>query len=196
MAANTARFSGPHHADQIRRFAEALRGQYALAVRDKTMNEETAREFLRHTLATVAYRAEKAINNAPGEFAGFKASETTRTPLQILAHMGDLFDWALSMAKGKTVWNDAPPRSWEAESARFFAAVKTFDDYLASDNEVEKPLEKLFQGPVADALTHVGQINLLRRMFDSPVRGENYFRAEIEIGRVGAEQSANRTEFD
>jgi hypothetical protein len=160
------------------------------------MNDELTREFLRHTVATVAYRGGKAITGAPEGFADFKASETTRTPLQILAHIGDLFDWALSMAKGKTVWNDASPLGWEAESARFFAVVKTLDDYLASDNEIEKPLEKLFQGPVADALTHVGQINLLRRMFDSPVRGENYFRAEIEIGRVGAEQSANRTEFD
>ncbi len=158
------------------------------------MNEE--REFLRHAVATVAYRGGKAIAGAPEGFADFKASATTRTPLQILAHIGDLFDWALSMAMGKTVWNDAEPLSWEAESERFFSAVKAFDDFLASDNEISKPLEKLFQGPVADALTHVGQINLLRRMFDAPVKGENYFRAEIEIGRVGAEQSANRVEFD
>jgi hypothetical protein len=160
------------------------------------MNDEQKREFLRHTVATVAYRGEKAIAGAPEGFADFKSSESTRTPLQILAHIGDLFDWALSMAHGKTIWNDAPPLSWEAEAERFFATVKAFDDFLASDAPVAKPPEKLFQGPVADALTHVGQINLLRRMFDAPVRGENYFRAEIEIGRVGAEQSANRTEFD
>jgi hypothetical protein len=160
------------------------------------MSDETTREFLRHTVATVAYRGAKAIKDAPEDFADFKASATTRTPVQILAHIGDLFDWALSIARGKTVWNDAAPLPWEAESERFFAAVKAFDDYLASDNEIAKPLEKLFQGPVADALTHVGQINLLRRMFDAPVRGESYYRAEIEVGRVGAEQSANRVEFD
>ena len=97
------------------------------------MNDEQKREFLRHTVATVAYRGGKAITGAPGGFADFKASETTRTPLQILAHIGDLFDWALSMAKGKTVWNDAKPLAWEAESERFFAAVKAFDDYLASN---------------------------------------------------------------
>lgn len=157
---------------------------------------ETTREFLRHTVATVAYRGGKAISGAPDGFADFKASETSRTPLQILAHIGDLFDWALSMAKGKTVWNDAKPLSWSAESERFFAVVKSFDDYLSSAEPIAKPLEKLFQGPVADALTHIGQINLLRRIFDAPVRGENYFKAEIEIGRVGAEQSANRIEFD
>ena len=153
-------------------------------------------EFLRHTVATVAYRGGKAIKDAPEGFADFKASETTRTPLQILAHIGDLFDWALSMARGKTVWNDAQPLAWEAESERFFAAIKAFDEFLASGEEIAETTEKLFQGPIADALTHVGQINLLRRMFDAPVKGENYFRAEIEIGRVGADQSANRVEFD
>jgi hypothetical protein len=160
------------------------------------MEDRILREFLRHTVATVAYRGGKSIRDAPAGFADFRASETTRTPAQILAHIGDLFDWALSMARGKTVWNNAQPLAWNDETERFFAAIKAFDDYLASDEAIAKPLEKLFQGPVADALTHVGQLNLLRRMFDAPVRGENYFRAEIEIGRVGAEQSANRTEFD
>lgn len=160
------------------------------------MEEKSTREFLRHTLATVAYRGGKAICNAPADFADFKASETTRTPLEILAHIGDLFEWALTMAQGTTRWNDAKPLNWNDESQRFFDSIKVFDDYLASAEPIKKTLEKLFQGPVADALTHVGQINLLRRMFDAPVRGENYFKAEIEIGRVGEKQSANRTEFD
>jgi len=154
------------------------------------------RQFLRHTVATAAYRGGKAIANVPVGFADFKAAETTRTPLQILAHIGDLFDWALTMAHGKTVWNDAKPLDWDAESGRFFAAIKAFDDFLASGEPIACPIEKLFQGPVADALTHIGQINLLRRMSEAPVRGENYFTAEIEIGRVGAQQSANRSEFD
>ena len=160
------------------------------------MEEKLNREFLRHTLATVAYRGGKAIKNAPENFGDFKASETTRTSLQILAHIGDLFHWALTIAQGRTVWNDAKPLSWDDESNRFFTAVKTFDDYLASDETLSESLEKIFQGPIADALTHVGQINLLRRMFDAPVKGESYYRAEIQIGRVGENQSANRLEFD
>ncbi len=160
------------------------------------MEDIVKREMLRHTLATVAYRGGKAISNAPEAFADFKASETTRTPLEILAHIGDLFDWALTIAEGKTVWKDAKPLNWNDESKRFFGVVKAFDNYLACDEPLNNPIEKLFQGPVADALTHVGQINLLRRMFEAPVRGENYFKAEIEIGRVGENQSANRTEFD
>jgi hypothetical protein len=160
------------------------------------MENRSTRDFLRHTVATVAYRGAKATANAPDGFGDFKSFETTRTPLEILAHIGDLFDWALSMAVGQTVWKNAKPLAWERERERFFATVKRFDDHLASDAPVASPLEKLFQGPVADALTHVGQLNLLRRMFESPVRGENYFKAEIEIGRIGAEQSARRVEFD
>ena len=157
---------------------------------------KSEREFLRHTVATVAYRGAKAIDGAPAGFADFNASATTRTPAQILAHLGDLFDWALSMARGEPLWRNSEPLEWKAETERFFAAVKAFDDFLASDNEIRQPLAKLFQGPVADALTHVGQINLLRRIYDAPVKGENYYRAEIEVGRVGAQQSANRVEFE
>ncbi|MEP6904088.1 MAG: hypothetical protein ABJA66_20380 [Actinomycetota bacterium] len=160
------------------------------------MEETSTRQFLRHILATVAYRGGKAIKDAPAGFSDFKASETTRTPLQILAHIGDLFDWAFSMAQGKTVWKEAKFLNWNDESKRFFDVLKAFDNYLASDEPINNPIEKLFQGPVADALTHVGQINLLRRMFDAPVGDENYFKAEIEIGRVGENQAANRTGFD
>ncbi len=160
------------------------------------MSTDSERALLRHTVATVAYRGGKALANAPESFGDFKASTTTRTPLQILAHIGDLFDWALTIVQGEIVWKDAPPSSWAGETERFFAALKTFDDFLVSGELQAATTEKLFQGPIADALTHIGQINLLRRMFDSPVKGESYFRAEIEIGRVGAKQSANRVEFD
>jgi hypothetical protein len=163
---------------------------------DQMKQENIKSEMLRHTVATVAYRGGKAIAHAPEGFAQFRASETTRTPLEILRHIGDLFDWALTMAEGATRWRDAPELAWNAESERFFAALKTFDDYLAAGETLACAEEKLFQGPIADALTHIGQINLLRRMFDAPIRGENYFKAEIEIGRVGENQSANRTEFD
>ena len=157
---------------------------------------EDKRQLLRHTVATVAYRGGKAIVSVPAGFNSFRLNETTRTPEQILAHVGDLFDWALSLARGKQAWHNSTPQPWDAEVARFFAALKSFDDYLASDNELGCPAEKLFQGPIADALTHVGQISLLRRMAGAPVKGENYFVAEIETGRLGPEQSSKRYEFD
>jgi len=155
-----------------------------------------ARDLLRHVVATVAYRAAKALRDAPADFGGFRAGGGTRSPGEILAHMGDLFDWALSIAEGRERWNSATPRPWAEEGERFFGAVKRFDDYLASPAALGSSAEKLFQGALADSLTHIGQINLLRRLAEAPVRGESYFRAEIERGRVGRDQAAPRREFE
>lgn len=160
------------------------------------MNTDPKREMLRHTVATLAYRGGKAMRGAPENFATFRASETTRTPGQILAHIGDLLDWALSQAKGKQEWQNAEPLVWERGVARFFAALNALDEYLASDLPLGLQCEKIFQGAIADALTHVGQIAMLRRMAGAPVRGENYSRAGITAGRVGAEQAAPVQEFD
>jgi hypothetical protein len=152
--------------------------------------------MLRHTLATLAYRAGKAVRGAPEGFADFRAGEGGRTPVQILAHMGDLFDWALTMTDGAAVWNDAAPLPWDEEVARFFAALERFDTRLAAGRPLANPATKVFAGPVADALTHTGQIAMLRRMAGAKIRGESYFKADIVIGRVGFEQAAPRREFD
>jgi len=152
--------------------------------------------ILRHTVATLAYRAGKALRGAPPEFASFRAAEGTRTPLEILAHLGDLFDWALGMADGKHVWNPVKADSWDTQVARFFAALEAFDNRLASPAPLGFDAGRLFQGPIADALTHVGQINMLRRMAGCAVRGENYFKAKIAVGHVGLDQAAPVVEFD
>jgi len=157
---------------------------------------DAGREFLRHTLATLAYRGGKALRDAPPSFAAFRAGVATRTPLEILAHMGDLFDWAVSLARGEHKWQNARPQSWDEQVERFFAALQRFDEILAGDAPLGCPAEALFQGPVADALTHTGQIALLRRLADAPVKGENFFKADIQAGRVGSEQAAPRVEFD
>jgi len=153
-------------------------------------------DLLRHTVATLAYRAGKAMRGAPAEFANFRAGEGGRTPAEIVAHMSDLFDWALALADGKHFWRTSPPLEWEAGEARFFAALEAFDRRLASDQPLAAQPEKLFQGPIADALTHTGQIAMLRRMAACPCRGENYFAAQIETGRVGLAQAAAVVEFD
>jgi hypothetical protein len=154
-----------------------------------------SRTLLRHTLATLAYRGGKTIRNAPAGFAEYGAPKSSRIPAKILAHMGDLMDWALSMADGSRKWHDSTPLAWDEEGERFFACVKRFDDYLASDQPLQATAEKLFQGPIADALTHVGQLAMLRRMAGAPIQGENYFAAEITVGRVGADQAAPRKPF-
>lgn len=155
-----------------------------------------ARALLRHTLATLAYRGGKTIRDAPASFAAYGAPATQRTPVQILSHIGDLMDWALSMADGSRKWHDSTPLPWEKEGERFFTTLKRFDDFLASDAPLQAPLEKLLQGPIADALTHVGQLAMLRRMAGCPIKGENYFAAEIATGRVGSDQAAPRKPFD
>jgi hypothetical protein len=160
-----------------------------------TSNSDPKRELLRHALATLAYRGGKAIRGAPEGFAVFHVDEGVRAPGQILAHIGDLMDWGLTIAIGKRTWNDSKPLAWEKEVERFFAAVKKFDDYLASNEPVHTTPEKLLQGPIADALTHVGQIAMLRRIGGEPVKGESYYEAEITIGRVGADQAKPKREF-
>jgi hypothetical protein len=98
--------------------------------------------------------------------------------------------------RGEQVWKDSEPLPWEAGTARFFEALARLDAFLASDAPLARPPEKLFQGPIADALAHVGQVAMLRRLASAPIRGENYFKADIASGRVGAEQAPPRTEFD
>jgi hypothetical protein len=151
------------------------------------------RELLRHTLATVAYRAARALEGAPDSFAGFDG--VGRLPVQILAHMGDLFDWALSTALGQERWHGSQPRAWAEEKERFFQSLQSLDSFLASDQPLKAPAERLFQGPVADALTHVGQLAMLRRLSGSPVHGENFYVAEIETGQVGSNQPVPRRTF-
>lgn len=158
--------------------------------------QDPKREMLRHTVATLAYRGGKAIRDAPESFAAFRVSETSRTPAQILAHIGDLLDWVLSMAKGAEAWNNSLPQTWSQDVDRFHASLARLDEYLASEAELACSCERLFQGAIADALTHVGQLTMLRRIAGAPMRSENYSRADIRSGRVGAEQTAPRQEFD
>jgi hypothetical protein len=146
------------------------------------------RELLRHTLATLAYRAARALDGAPDSFAGFAGAG--RMPVQILAHMGDLLDWALTAAVGKEQWRAAQPRQWKQEKQRFFESLQALDSFLGSDGELKAPIDRLMQGPVTDALTHVGQLAMLRRLSGTPTRGENYFVAAIVTGQVGANQPA------
>lgn len=157
---------------------------------------DAERRLLRHTIATLAYRGAKSLAGAPDTFARLRVGDSTRTPAQILAHVGDLMDWALSLAQGRQTWNDSTPLAWSDEVDRFFRSLAAVDEFLASPQPLGCPAALLFQGPIADALTHVGQIALLRRLGGAPVRGENYLKARIQIGRVGPAQPPPRYEFD
>ena len=150
---------------------------------------------IRHALATLAYRLGKVLRNTPAEFRDFRAAEGVRTPGEILAHIGDLMDWSLAQVEGRKAWHDSASLAWEQEIARFFRAIETLDQRIAAQGLGPASAEKLFQGPIADALTHTGQIALLRRMAGIAVRPENYVAADIAVGRVGSQQTAPRAEF-
>jgi hypothetical protein len=152
-------------------------------------------DLLRHTVATLAYRAGKVLRDTPPGFSSVSAGEGTRSAGDMLAHMSDLFDWALSLASGQHVWHDTPPAEWSTDVERFFVALERFDARLAAAEPLGNSPERLFQGPIADALTHVGQLALLRRLAGAPIKGENYFKANIVAGRAGAHQAAPRVEF-
>jgi len=151
------------------------------------------REFLRHTLATLAYRGGKVVRDAPAEVATLKLHEKARTPLEILAHVNDLLDWIIRMTSGEHRWVASTPQSWDTEVERFFVTLTDLDTRLAEAPALDD--RSVFQGPVADALTHIGQIALLRRIAGAPVRSENYFKADIVAGRVGREQTTPKLEW-
>lgn len=157
---------------------------------------DAGREFLRHCLATLAYRCGKVLRDVPEGAARVRAGATSRSALEILAHINDLLEWARWLARGEQRWNDRTPGTWDDEVSCFYTRLETLDSVLASKEPLSAPPESLFQGPIADALTHTGQIALLRRLAGAPVRGENYFKADVAAGRVGREQAAPRREFD
>ena len=159
-----------------------------------------AKTVLRHLVATLTYRAAKVLRDPPPGFGGMTFGASTRTPVLIVAHMADLMGWAVRLARGEFSWKADGSDDWNTEVARFFDGLAALDQALASDDglggSVEKPVEKLIQGPLADALTHVGQLAMLRGMAGAPIRPESYARADIIIGRVGMEQTPARAEFD
>ena len=153
------------------------------------------KDFLRHTLATLAYRGGKVMRGAPEGFADFRAGEKTRTPLQIVAHLGDLLEWGAVLARGEKSWKEATPQAWDLEVERFFECLRRFDELLATEQPLGCSAERLFQGPIADAFTHVGQLAMLRGLAGERVRSENYFVADVAVGRVGTEQTPPKREW-
>jgi len=159
-------------------------------------NGVAERAVLRHLAATLAYRAAKVLRDVPDGFGAASFGETTRRPVLIVGHMADLMAWAIAMTRGEMVWKPAGSDDWPTEVERFFDHLASLDAALAAEGPFAGSVEKLIQGPLADALTHVGQLAMLRGMAGAPVRPESYARAEIVAGRVGMTQAAPGREFD
>lgn len=152
--------------------------------------------FLRHALATLAYRAGKALRDFPLAGVEQRFAPSMRTPLELVGHLADLMEWGESLAHGESRWNAGPAGEWNSACERFFRGLDALDRALAEADPRSKPAGQIFQGPVADALTHVGQLALLRGALGSAVRPESYARAEIQVGQVGRDQPPPRFEFD
>ncbi len=151
-------------------------------------DDPNTRLFLRHTLATLAYRAGKTVRGTPAAYGDYRASESSPRVIEILAHIGDLMDWVLTQLQGSPRWNSSTPLAWDAEVARFFAAIGAADRHLADGLPIGYDPARMFQGGIADALTHTGQLAMLRRLSGHKMKGESYARADIEVGRVGLDQ--------
>lgn len=155
---------------------------------------------LRHAVATLAYRAAKALRDAPEGFADFHLTPTTRTPLQIVAHLADLVEWSTRCVAGAGRWEAGGAADWDGATRRFFAGLVALDGALAAREAAGKEPAYdpavLFQGPIADALTHVGQLAMLRGAAGAGIRPESFVRADIRVGRVGIDQAAPGREFD
>ncbi len=145
---------------------------------------DAKRAMMRHFLATLAYRARKTIVGAPADFGAFSAAG--KTPSAILSHMGDLLAWSISWFD-EPRWKKADVGSWDGNVTRFFILLKELDSLLASDTQVRGyNEERMMQGPLADAMTHVGQLAMLRRLAGAPTAPENFAEAAVTSGDVSA----------
>lgn len=147
---------------------------------------------VRHFLAALAYRFVKAVRDAPPGFPDFAAGHGVRTPHAVVHHVNGVLGYAaVAVAGGDVRYRHPHPRlDWDGEIALVHATLARLDALL-----VERPpgdperLHRLLQGPLSDAMTHVGQLATLRRLAGDPIPGENFFEADVRVGRVGSDQA-------
>lgn len=148
------------------------------------------RNMLRHFLAALAYRTQKALRAAPDGFGEFRAGGEVRTPSELVRHMTSVLGYARTFFTGGEYWPEPLP-SLEDEIVRFHDTLNNLGSYLDSDTPLRDGIleEQLLQGPFADAMTHAGQLALLRRLAGNPVAPENFIYADISTDRLGREQA-------
>jgi len=148
-----------------------------------------SRHLLQHFLAALAYRTQKALRDAPQGFDAFTAGENVRSPHQLLWHMTSVIGYARTMLRGGTF---SPPglATLEEEIVRFHDTLRALhDDFGDESLTAQISDEQFLQGPLSDAMTHAGQLAMLRRMFGSPVASENFIFAAVHTDNVSASQA-------
>jgi hypothetical protein len=147
------------------------------------------RRLLRHLLAALAYRTQKALRDAPAEFAGYRVAPGTRTPHELVRHMSGVLNYALGLVTTPRALLETLP-TLDEEMRRFHALLEALAARLAEEFEFPIELaERLLQGPLADAMTHAGQLAMLRRLAGCPVPPEDFFLAHVSAENVGPAQS-------
>jgi len=148
------------------------------------------RTLLRHFLAALAYRTQKALRGAPADFGSFQAGQDVRTPAELVRHMTSVLGYARTLFVGGRYWPDALP-SLEEEVERFHLMVQDLARHLERGTPLLEGMTeaRLLQGPFSDAMTHAGQLSMLRRLAGSPVAPEDFVFAEITPERLGQDQA-------
>jgi hypothetical protein len=151
---------------------------------------ESKRKLLNHFLAALAYRTQKALRDAPENFGSFRAGEGVRTPAELVLHMTSVLGYARTHFIGGRYWPE-PLESLQEEIDRFHEMLGTLAQHLRDGDPLAEGMseERLLQGPFSDAMTHAGQLALLRRLAGAPVPPENFIVAEIEANRLGTDQA-------
>jgi len=145
------------------------------------------RELLRHFLAAIAYRTQKALRGGPEHYPTFSAGNRARTPVELVRHMTGLMGYVRTFFKGGS-YRPEPLPTFKDEVARLHTMLDDVGELLASGAPCSISTEQLLQGPFADTMTHVGQLAMLRRLADSPVAPENFIYADIQADRLHADQ--------
>lgn len=149
---------------------------------------DTKRQILRHFLATLAYRTQKALRGAPEEFGDYRAASLVRTPHELVLHMTGVIGFARSLFDNGDAWPNKMP-TFKEEIERFHNTLEELGRHLDSGKDPrDTTLERLLQGPLSDAMTHIGQIAMLRRLYGSPVPGEGFMLADIRMDNLSSEQ--------
>ena len=142
-------------------------------------------ELLRHTLATINYRFNKAVKYRDAEFGRFSLGNGSRTPAEIIHHMYSVLKWTVNVVEGREPLKDRPPLlDLNGEIQRFNSEVAHLDKVLAEVDLSMAASKKLLQGPLSDILTHIGQISMLSRLHGRPIAGEDFSSAPIRTGEI------------
>ena len=145
-------------------------------------------DLLRHFLAAIAYRTQKALRDAPESFPDFDAGHQVRTPAQIVRHMTSVLGYARTFFIGGTYRPDPLP-TFSDEMTRFHHMLEDLAGHLSSETQMALSPEQLLQGPLSDVMTHVGQLALLRRLAGTPIPPENFIMADVNRDRLGMDQA-------